>query len=93
MTSVSVSYYPILANMDAEAVEEVSKQLHNRYGIYYGRAWFSEEGEVPTTQYPMVMSFGLNPHYNNQRASVVRSQVLIQGHTSIYLGAPSDMGV
>lgn len=54
--------------MDAGAVEFLCNQLECKYGIYYGWAWFPSDASV---RYPMVMSFGLNPHYGNAHASVV----------------------
>lgn len=61
------------------AVDEVRYRLKDRYGIYYGWAWFPPadshhniDGVDPLLlrRYPMVMSFGLNPHYNNKTPSV-----------------------
>jgi hypothetical protein len=63
----------ILANMNSEAVSLTAEKLNSRYGIYYGWAWFPVDCAVsPAGQkYPMVMSFGLNPHYNNAAPSLV----------------------
>ncbi len=54
--------------MDMNAVSELSEELNHKYGIYYGWAWFAGKESTP---YPMVMSFGINPHYGNKQASAV----------------------
>lgn len=54
--------------MDDEARKYIDQKLKGHYGIYYGYAWFLP---TPETKYLMVMSFGLNPQYENIRSSAV----------------------
>ena len=68
-----LAFIPCVANLDSTAVELVRQQLDHSYGIYYGWAWFESGRPDKSERYPMVMSFGLNPQYNNQQASAVHT--------------------
>lgn len=52
------------ANMNEEALEEMFTEFTT--GVYYG---WSQVGETDKTVYPMVMSLGWNPYYNNEKRS------------------------
>lgn len=53
--------------MSEEALEEMFTNFIT--GVYYG---WAQVGEVGSTVYPMVMSLGWNPYYNNEKRSAVR---------------------
>lgn len=70
-------HYHLVANLDPEAVATVHHQLDSAYGIYYGWAWFQNDDHASKNiLYPMVMSFGLNPQYNNEQPSVVPTALM-----------------
>ncbi|CAO3620635.1 unnamed protein product [Mucor fragilis] len=52
------------ANMNEEALEKMFEDFTT--GVYYG---WAQVGEKDTTVYPMVMSLGWNPYYNNEKRS------------------------
>lgn len=52
--------------MNEEALEEMFTEFTT--GVYYG---WAQVGEVNQTVYPMVMSLGWNPYYNNEKRSAV----------------------
>ncbi|ORE11133.1 riboflavin kinase [Rhizopus microsporus var. microsporus] len=52
------------ANMSDEALEAMFAECDT--GVYYG---WAQVGEVKSTVYPMVMSLGWNPYYQNERKS------------------------
>ena len=56
------------ANLPEEVSESVSNILET--GIYFG---YSSVGDDKETIYPMVMSYGWNPFYKNQKRSAVRT--------------------
>lgn len=55
-----------VANMNEEALEKMFEDFTT--GVYYG---WAQVGEKDTTVYPMVMSLGWNPYYNNEKRSAV----------------------
>lgn len=55
-----------VANMNEEALEKMFNDFTT--GVYYG---WAQVGEKDTTVYPMVMSLGWNPYYNNEKRSAV----------------------
>ncbi|KAI9275392.1 hypothetical protein BY458DRAFT_507285 [Sporodiniella umbellata] len=52
------------ANMSDEALESMFKECNT--GVYYG---WAQIGQVKSTIYPMVMSLGWNPYYQNEKRS------------------------
>lgn len=52
--------------MNEEALEKMFNDFTT--GVYYG---WAQVGEKDTAVYPMVMSLGWNPYYNNEKRSAV----------------------
>lgn len=59
--------------MNEEALEEMFTEFTT--GVYYG---WSQVGETDKTVYPMVMSLGWNPYYNNEKRSAVSSRRMLR---------------
>lgn len=57
--------------MNEEALEEMFAEFTT--GVYYG---WAQVGQVDQTVYPMVMSLGWNPYYNNEKRSAVSSEFI-----------------
>lgn len=73
-TSITLPQYPLLtpvlieivpANLPDSALEPYLATLTT--GIYFGFASIHTAGTTPPTVYPMVMSLGWNPFYDNNR--------------------------
>ncbi|KAJ2955379.1 hypothetical protein NQZ79_g8611 [Umbelopsis isabellina] len=60
----SLNFLPHIANLSNEALDTLCSAFDT--GVYYG--WTSIEADKSTI-YPMVMSLGWNPYYNNEKRS------------------------
>lgn len=63
----NLTLYFFIANLSDEAIEALVSGLET--GVYYGWTQIGQEG---TEVYPMVMSLGWNPYFNNKKRSAVR---------------------
>ncbi|KAI7871092.1 hypothetical protein BDF14DRAFT_1719895 [Spinellus fusiger] len=52
------------ANLSEDALKTLYSELET--GVYYG---WAQIGDIPSEVYPMVMSLGWNPFYNNEKRS------------------------
>ena len=58
--------------MNEEALEKMFNDFTT--GVYYG---WAQVGEKDTVVYPMVMSLGWNPYYNNEKRSAVSLHIYL----------------
>jgi riboflavin kinase len=64
-----------LANLSNDALDTLCSAFDT--GVYYG--WTCIEADKSTV-YPMVMSLGWNPYYNNEKRSAVCIAIWIRGY-------------
>lgn len=63
------TYIYYKANLSEEAIDALISGLET--GVYYG---WAQIGQVGTQVYPMVMSLGWNPYYQNDKRSAVNNR-------------------